>query len=54
MLVFLTIVLSLFFLVKSAGVFVGQASSLAKKLRVNEFLIGFTVVAIGPKLTEQK
>jgi cation:H+ antiporter len=52
MLVFLTIVLSLFFLVKSAGVFVGQASSLAKKLRVNEFLIGFTVVAFGTSLPE--
>jgi Ca2+/Na+ antiporter len=53
MLVFLTIVLSLFFLVKSAGVFVGQASSLAKKLRVNEFLIGFTVVALGTTIPEK-
>jgi len=32
--------------------FVGQASSLAKKLKVNDFLIGFTVVAFGTSLPE--
>lgn len=52
MIVFLTIALSLFFLVKSADVFVNQASSLAKKLKVNDFIIGFTVVAFGTSLPE--
>jgi len=52
MLTFLIIVVSLFFLVKSAGVLVSQASSLAKKLKVNDFIIGFTVVAFGTSLPE--
>jgi len=52
MITLVIIVLSLYFLVKSAGVFVNQASSLAKKLRVNDFIIGFTVVAFGTSLPE--
>ncbi|HWS48768.1 MAG TPA: calcium/sodium antiporter [Candidatus Methanoperedens sp.] len=52
MLTFLIIVVSLFFLVKSAEVFVNQASSLAKKLKVSDFIIGFTVVAFGTSLPE--
>lgn len=52
MVVLLIIILSLFFLVKSAEVFVNQASSLAKKLKVNDFIIGFTVVAFGTSLPE--
>ncbi|MFA5025363.1 MAG: calcium/sodium antiporter [Candidatus Shapirobacteria bacterium] len=52
MIVFLTIVFSLFVLVKSAEIFVDQASSLAKKLHVGDFLIGFTIVAFGTSLPE--
>ncbi|HBP50932.1 MAG: hypothetical protein US68_C0005G0051 [Candidatus Shapirobacteria bacterium GW2011_GWE1_38_10] len=52
MLIFLTIVISLVFLVRSADIFVGQATSLAKKLKVNDFIIGFTVVAFGTSLPE--
>lgn len=52
MLTFLIIVASLFFLVRSAEVFVNQASALASKLRVNDFIIGFTVVAFGTSLPE--
>lgn len=52
MLTFLAIVASLFFLVKSAGVLVSQASSLAKRLKVNDFIVGFTVVAFGTSLPE--
>lgn len=39
-------------MVKSAEIFVNQASSLAKKLKVNDFIIGFTVVAFGTSLPE--
>lgn len=46
------ILISLVVLVKSADVFVDQASSLAKKLKVNDFLIGFTIVAFGTSLPE--
>ena len=52
MVILLVILLSLFLLVKSADMFVGQASSLAKKLKVDNFLIGFTVVAFGTSLPE--
>jgi len=52
MLTLLTIVLSLFFLVKSANIFVDQASSLAKKYKVSDFIIGFTIVSIGTTLPE--
>ncbi|MFA7301668.1 MAG: sodium:calcium antiporter [Candidatus Shapirobacteria bacterium] len=46
------ILISLVILVKSADVFVDQASSLAKRLKINNFLIGFTVVAFGTSLPE--
>lgn len=52
MILLLLVLLSLVVLVKSADVFVDQASSLAKKLKVNDFLIGFTVVAFGTSLPE--
>ena len=52
MITLVIIILSLYFLVKSADVFVNQASSLAKKLKVNDFIIGFTVVAFGTSLPE--
>lgn len=43
---------SLLVVVKSAGVLVDQAEALAKKLGVNDFLIGFTIVAFGTSLPE--
>lgn len=46
------IVTSLFFLVKSADIFVNQASAFAKKLKISDFLIGFTIVAFGTSLPE--
>jgi cation:H+ antiporter len=52
MITLLVVFVSLLVLVKSADVFVDQASSLAKKLKVNDFLIGFTVVAFGTSLPE--
>lgn len=52
MLSLVIIILCLFFLVKSAEVFVNHASSLAKKLKINDFIIGFTVVAFGTSLPE--
>ena len=52
MILLLLVLLSLIVLVKSADVFVDQASSLAKKLNVNDFLVGFTVVAFGTSLPE--
>lgn len=39
-------------LVKSAGVFVGQASALAKHFGLNDFVIGLTIVAFGTSLPE--
>lgn len=48
----LTVVISLFLLVKSANIFVDQASAFAKKLKISAFLIGFTVVAFGTSLPE--
>jgi len=42
MLILLIILVSLLVLVKSAEVFVDQASALAKKFKVDDFLIGFT------------
>jgi cation:H+ antiporter len=44
--------LGLYILLKSADVFVAQSSSLAKKLKVSDFIIGFTVVAFGTSLPE--
>ncbi len=52
MLTFLLIIASLVVLIGSADVFVSQASSLAKKFKVDDFLIGLTVVAFGTSLPE--
>ena len=52
MVTLVVILLSLVFLIKSAEIFVNQASSLAKKFKVNDFIIGFTVVAFGTSLPE--
>jgi len=52
MMVLLLIFVSLFFLVKFANIFVDQASSLAKRFRISDFLIGFTIVAFGTSLPE--
>ena len=52
MVTLLLVFISLFFLVKSANVFVDQASAFAKKLKISDFLIGFTVVAFGTSLPE--
>ncbi len=46
------IILSLFFLVKSAEVFIDQTSALAKKLKISDFIIGFTMVAFGTSIPE--
>lgn len=45
-------VISLIILVGSADIFVDQACALAKKLRVSDFIIGFTIVAFGTSLPE--
>ena len=42
----------LFFLVKGSGIFVKSASSIAKKFRVSDFVIGLTLIALGTSLTE--
>ncbi|MBU1118076.1 sodium:calcium antiporter [Patescibacteria group bacterium] len=52
MISFLLVIFCLFSLVKSVDVFVGQASSLAKKFKVNDFIIGLTIVAFGTSLPE--
>ncbi|MBP9817607.1 calcium/sodium antiporter [Candidatus Shapirobacteria bacterium] len=52
MITLVIIITSLLFLVKSADVFVDQASAFAKKLKISDFLIGFTVVAFGTSLPE--
>lgn len=52
MITLLIVVISLFLLVKSANVFVDQASAFAKKLKISDFLIGFTIVAFGTSLPE--
>lgn len=52
MLTLLIIIVSLFFLVKSANIFVDQSSSLAKKFKVSDFLIGLTIVGFGTSLPE--
>ncbi len=52
MLAIFFILLSLFVLVKSAEIFIDQASALAKKLKISDFIIGFTVVAFGTSIPE--
>ena len=52
MITILAFALGLYILLKSADVFVAQSSSLAKKLKVSDFVIGFTVVAFGTSLPE--
>lgn len=49
---FIIVAISLFFLIKSADVFVDQASALAQKIKLSNFLIGFTIVAFGTSLPE--
>jgi len=46
------ILLSLFVLVKSADIFIDQASALAKKQKISDFIIGFTIVAFGTSIPE--
>lgn len=46
------VLISQIVLIRSADIFVDQASALAKKLRIDDFLIGFTVVAFGTSLPE--
>ncbi len=46
------ILLSLFILVRSAEIFIDQTSALAKKLKISDFIIGFTVVAFGTSIPE--
>lgn len=52
MVTLLVILASLFSLVKFVNIFIDQASSLAKKFKVSDFVIGFTVVAFGTSLPE--
>lgn len=52
MLTLFVVAISLFVLVRSADIFVDQASAFAKRLKVSNFLIGFTVVAFGTSLPE--
>ncbi|PIS14246.1 hypothetical protein COT64_03660 [Candidatus Shapirobacteria bacterium CG09_land_8_20_14_0_10_39_12] len=52
MVIFFIILICLFALIKSADIFVNQASALAKKLKMGNFTIGFTVVAFGTSLPE--
>ena len=52
MLMSLIVLMGLWTMVNSANTFVDQASALAKKLRVGDFLIGFTIVAFGTSLPE--
>ncbi len=52
MLTLFLILASLFGLVKSADIFVEQASALAKRFKISDFIIGFTIVAFGTSLPE--
>lgn len=49
---FFLVLLSIYALVTAANTFVDQAAALAKKFRVSDYLIGFTVVAFGTSLPE--
>jgi cation:H+ antiporter len=46
------LIIALFFLVASSGIFVNSASRIAKQLGVSEFIIGLTLVAIGTSTPE--
>ena len=46
------IIVGVFLLVKCCDIFVGSASSLAKKLHIAPMIIGLTVVAMGTSLPE--
>ena len=48
----LILVASLWGLIKGAGIFINQASAIARRYRIPEFLIGITVVAFGTSLPE--
>lgn len=44
--------LGLFFLIKGSGMFVKSAASIAHRLKVPEFIIGLTLIALGTSLPE--
>jgi len=46
------LILGLFFLVKSSGMFIESSSKIAKKFGISELIIGLTLVAIGTSLPE--
>lgn len=48
----LILLLSLVALVKGSGIFVKQASAIARRYRIPEFIIGITIVAMGTSLPE--
>lgn len=48
----LILLLCLVALVKGSGIFVKQASAIARRYRIPEFLIGITIVAMGTSLPE--
>jgi len=48
----LILIFSLWALIKGANIFINQASAIARKYRIPEFLIGITVVAFGTSLPE--
>ncbi len=52
MLSVLIVIVGLAVLLKSSEILVDQASSLAKKLKLDDFIIGFTIVAFGTSLPE--
>jgi cation:H+ antiporter len=43
---------SLIVLIKSADIFIDQSTSLAKKIKVSGFFIGFTLIALGTSLPD--
>lgn len=46
------LIVSIFALVQGAELFINQSSSIARKYRIPEFLIGITIVAFGTSLPE--
>lgn len=49
---FILLVISLFLLIKSSDFFTSYASKIAESLKINEFLISITLVALGTSLPE--